>query len=273
MKIKVLATQWGSESWRAKTFLDFVRSNDYDGVEINMPQNSQYISEFSKELEIIKSEKEFSFVGQVVLDYKDEGFKQHLKSYKKRLEQVISLKPDFINAQTGADFFSFDENCAFIDCADNLANENGIRILHETHRGKFSFHSLGTLDYLEKYPEMELTADLSHWCNVSESLLIGQDFILEKIFPRVRHVHARIGFPQAPQVNHFMAPEWDSTRQKFLNWWKQIIEANGNQSSFTFLTEFGPEPYLPSLPFSNVPVANQWELNLAMKDLIKTTFN
>ena len=273
MKIKVLATQWGSESWSAKAFLDFVLSNGYDGVEINMPQDAQYISEFLNELERMRKEQSFTFIGQVVLDYRDEGFEQHLKRYRERLEQVISLKPDFINAQSGADFFSFDENCAFIDCAQNLTKENGIRILHETHRGKFSFHSLRTLDYLMKFPELELTADLSHWCNVSETLLTGQDFILEKVFPRIRHIHARIGFAQAPQVNHFMAPEWETTTQKFLNWWKQILSAQDNQTEFTFLTEFGPQPYLPSLPFSNVPLANQWELNLAMKDLIKTTFN
>lgn len=273
MKIKVLATQWGSESWSSKTFLDFVLSNNYDGVEINMPQDARYISEFLNELERIRKEQSFTFIGQVVLDYRDEGFKQHLKRYRERLEQVISLRPDFINAQSGADFFSFDENCEFIDCAENLAKEHGIRILHETHRGKFSFHSLRTLDYLMRYPELELTADLSHWCNVSESLLTGQNSILEKIFPRVKHIHARIGFAQAPQVNHFAAPEWETTTEKFLNWWKQILTIQENQTEFTFLTEFGPSPYLPNLPFSNVPVANQWELNLAMKDLVKNTFS
>ncbi|PWS27042.1 xylose isomerase [Pedobacter yonginense] len=267
MKIKVLATQWGSGSWSASYFLDYVKANDYAGIEINMPQDQQYVSEFLLKLDEIRATEDFTFVGQAVLAYQNEGFQDHLKRYKRRLEEVILLKPDFINVQTGTDFFSFDENCAFIECALELSEKNDVKIIHETHRGKFSFHSLKTLEYLEKFPELELTADLSHWCNVSESLLVGQDEILDKIFPRVRHVHARIGFAQASQVNHFMAPEWTATTAQFLHWWKQILEANEGKE-FTFLTEFGPQPYLPSLPFSGVPVADQWELNLKMKDFL-----
>jgi hypothetical protein len=38
---------------------------------------------------------------------------------------------------------------------------------------------------------------------------------------------------------------------------------------FPITTEFGPEPYMPTLPFSKTPVADQWELNLLMKEYLK----
>ena len=37
-------------------------------------------------------------------------------------------------------------------------------------------------------------------------------------------------------------------------------------------TEFGPQPYMPSLPFSNKPVADQFEINCYMKDMIRKRY-
>jgi hypothetical protein len=40
----------------------------------------------------------------------------------------------------------------------------------------------------------------------------------------------------------------------------------------TFTTEFGPPPYLPTLPYSNLPVADQFEINCFMKDLLRERY-
>jgi len=36
----------------------------------------------------------------------------------------------------------------------------------------------------------------------------------------------------------------------------------------TITTEFGPPPYLPTIPFKNVPVADQFEISHYMKGLL-----
>ena len=102
--------------------------------------------------------------------------------------------------------------------------------------------------------------------------MLGQDEILEQIFPFVYHIHARIGFEEAPQVNDFTAPEWENHVAQYLKWWQRILEINKDKSSFSFLTEFGPEPYMPTLPFTQSPVTNQWKTNVAMKNLLRKTF-
>lgn len=272
MKINILATQWGSESYSAEGFFDKVLAENYDGIEINMPQNGAYISSFLRKLEEVRAKQDFAFVGQAVLSLRQESFKEQYERYEKRLFELCDLQPDFINAQTGKDFYSFDENCHLIELAMNISAKRNIPILHETHRGKFSFHALGLLPYLEKFPEIKITADLSHFCCVSESLLLGQDEILEQIFPFVYHIHARIGFEEAPQVNDFTAPEWENHVAQYLKWWQRILEINKDKSSFSFLTEFGPEPYMPTLPFTQSPVTNQWKTNVAMKNLLRKTF-
>ena len=40
--------------------------------------------------------------------------------------------------------------------------------------------------------------------------------------------------------------------------------------SYTITPEFGPFPYMPQEPFSKEPLANQKEINIKMRDYLKT---
>jgi hypothetical protein len=161
-----------------------------------------------------------------------------------------------------------------IEAAMNFSAKNNVRILHETHRSRFAFHTATLLPYLEKFPEMELTGDLSHFCVVSESMLEDQEEILELIFPHISHLHARIGFEQGPQVNDPKAPEWNAHVNRFLNWWQQIIELKqkAGQQLFTITPEFGPVPYMPAMPFTQEPTSVQWDNNLFIKKMLQSKF-
>jgi hypothetical protein len=87
---------------------------------------------------------------------------------------------------------------------------------------------------------------------------------------RTRHIHARVGFEQGPQVGDPRAPEWRYALNKFLEWWDQIVKVNrqSDRKIFTITTEFGPFPYMPSLPFTREPLAGQFEINCYMKELL-----
>src|SRR5690606_31583291 len=185
------------------------------------------------------------------------------------------FKPDFINSHTGRDFFCFVDNCRIIDEVENLAAKLGVRILHETHRGRFSFHLPTLLPYLETFPDLQLTADFSHWCNVSESLLQGQLEMLKGIIPNIGHLHARIGSEQSAQANNPFAPEWNRHLAVFCNWWKMIIDHQKRKGSrvVTITPEAGAKPDMPSLPFSAEPVASQWEINRLMKNHLNQILN
>ena len=71
---------------------------------------------------------------------------------------------------------------------------------------------------------MKLIADFSHFCVVSESNLEDQKELLERVLPNIKHIHARVGFEQSPQVNNPFAPEWENHLNRYMNWWKKIIE-------------------------------------------------
>jgi sugar phosphate isomerase/epimerase len=273
MEIKYICTYWGCEHLSAKEFLSNVLQNGYDGVEINFPDDELFIVEFNAELERIRNtiNPNFIFIAQQVLPNKKETVNEYIARITQRLEFLIQLKPNYINSHTGKDFFSFSDNCKIIEVCDHLSKVSGIPIWHEIHRGRFSFHLKTLLSYIDIFPKLKLIADFSHFCVVSESDLHDQNELLCKIYPNIKHIHARIGFEQSPQVNNPFAPEWTNYLEQYLSWWKEIIAIQKNKKNTicTITPEFGPFPYMPQEPFTQKPLSNQWEINLQMKNYLQ----
>ena len=85
---------------------------------------------------------------------------------------------------------------------------------------------------------------------------------------RTDHVHARIGHPEGPQVSDPRAPEWKEAVDAHFAWWDKIVEMKKQKNEMlTVLTEFGPPDYMPTQPYSRKPLADQWAINVHMKDL------
>lgn len=271
MEIKYLCTYWGSEDLSAKAFLNKVLSQGFDGVEINLPDNQQFVAEFMSELERIRqtSHPDFVFIAQQVLSNENETVAAYSERLTERLNFLVGLKPNAINSHTGKDFFEFEENCTIIEKVEEVGRSAGIPIWHEIHRGRFSFHLRTLLDYLNIFPNLKLIADLSHFCVVSESDLSDQQELLTRIYPNIQHIHARVGFEQSPQVNHPFAPEWQTYLAQYLSWWRAILTLHAQNTSFTITPEFGPFPYMPQAPFTQQPLADQWEVNRLMKEYLQ----
>lgn len=217
---------------------------------------------------------EFTFIAQHLTVPDNDTVDDYISRMEKNIRDLAALRPAFINSHTGRDHYSFDDNCKVLEATLNISRKTGVRILHETHRGRFSFHAASLIPYLKVFPELELVGDFSHFCTVSESLLQDQQDILMQVIPHVAHVHARVGYEQSPQVNAPFAPEWNDHLTLFKKWWQQVIlsheEKGGKQLTMT--PEFGPAPYMPSMPFTQEPLADQWETNHRMMQHLKATF-
>jgi sugar phosphate isomerase/epimerase len=276
MQIAYTCPYWGQEGTKAALFLARVLEEEYDGVEINLPESLGFVEEFQATVANIRSvKKDFKFIAQQVLAPAREPVAEYLARMKSRLEFLVSLKPDFINSHTGKDYFSFGDNCRIIEAAENISARSGIPVLHETHRGRFTFHAASLQPYLNKFPELKLTGDFSHWCTVSESMLEDQQAIVDEIIPHIHHIHARIGYEHSPQVNDPFAPEWGRHTEIFTCWWKKIIAAQSAKGAryFTITPEFGPVPYMPTLPYSQKPLADQWLVNTQLKNALRRKFS
>ena len=273
IKIKYLCTYWGCEDLSAKAFLDLVVLNGYNGVEINFPDDNTFIEEFLIELDLIRKtiNPNFIFVAQQVLPNKIETYESYIQRMSDRLEFLASLNPYAINSHTGKDYYDFGENSKILELTNQISKSTDIPIWHEIHRGRFSFHAKTLLNYLELFPNLKLIGDLSHFCVVSESNLEDQELILNKIFPKIKHIHARIGFEQSPQVNDPFAPEWSDYLNRYLSWWKQIVimQEKAGLKEMLITPECGPFPYMPQKPNTKEPLSNQWINNIRMMQYLK----
>ncbi|GAB4014185.1 sugar phosphate isomerase/epimerase family protein [Spirosoma koreense] len=265
MEIKILSPQWGHEHLPVNDFIDKIVEAGYDGVDTWFPADQKTKRRFLNSLE----KKGLVFVAHQH-EAAGDTFTEFQASFKRNLKACADALPVLINSHTGRDYFTPEQNLALVDIAAEISAQTNIPIVHETHRGRMGY-SPQTMEYLFlERPELEITADFSHWVCVTESMLAHFKPILNEAISRTRHVHARVGFEQGPQVADPRAPEWAYALNQFLAWWDAIVEVNAlkHRDLLTFTTEFGPVPYMPQVPFTGKPIASQFDINCFMKKLL-----
>jgi len=270
MKVLFFCPIWGNENTDFSEFVAKVKTAGYDGVEMGLPFDN---NEKQTILDIIKGQG-LALIGQHY-ETLESDFSAHKLLYEKRLYNLAEAEPLFINSQTGKDYFTFEQNAELINLARKISQETGVRILHETHRGKFSFAVHIVRRFLEAFEDLRLTLDISHWCNVAESLLQDQEEAVALALSRTEHIHTRVGFAEGPQIPDPRIPQWKETLAQHLTWWDSVIEKSKcrNQSVFTMTSEFGPFPYMQIHPETQLPLTNQWDVNIYMKDLLSARYS
>lgn len=268
MELKFFCPRWGSENLTWEEFLFQVKGAGYDGLEWGIDHQ---VTETEMSLVWNLAEKiNLLIIPQHYATYSS-NFNQHRDLYKKWLDKMQAFPSLKINSQTGKDFFTFNQNKELISLASEFTSRTGCQVFHETHRNKFSFAAHVTHDYLLAIPRLRLTLDLSHWVTVAESYLVDQQNAVELALQRTGHIHARVGYPEGPQIPDLRAPEWKEAVEIHLNWWinaYNYLQKKG-EKVLTVTPEFGPYPYLINLPFSNQPIANQWDMNKFMMQLVR----
>lgn len=265
--LQFFAPAWGN-TLPFDQFCRNVKAAGYDGVEMALPFDEMEKSDILASL----NEHGLQLIGQYWQSLETD-LDEHARNYEKYLRHLSAAKPLFINCQTGKDFYSFEQNQRLFALADQISAETGVKIIHETHRGKALFAAHITHDYLQRLPDIRLTLDISHWCNVHESLLENQTEAVQRAIRHTDHIHSRVGHPEGPQVNDPRAPEWAETLNTHLIWWDQVVAIHRqNKTVLTVTTEFGPATYLPVLPYTQMPVASQWDINVFMMNLLKERY-
>ncbi|MBC7904024.1 MAG: sugar phosphate isomerase/epimerase [Gemmatimonadaceae bacterium] len=268
--LKILATNWGFKG-SMDQYLALVKKENYDGIEIWWPNNEKDQQELFSLLDKYQLEAGFLAAGN------ESDFNTHLQSFKKNTEAAAmnkTRKPLYVNCHSGRDYFSFEQNRQLIAHTIDLTQKTGIKICHETHRSRMLYSAPAARQFFEKEKALRITLDISHWFTVSESLLRDQQSTVEMAIGRADHIHARIGHSEGPQVNDPRAPEWAEAVKAHLEIWDKIVEVKKkNNDSLTILTEFGPPDYMPVLPYTRQPVADQWTVNVYMKDLLRKRYS
>ena len=268
-ELKLLATNWGFEG-SLDAYCDKVKKAGYDGIEIWWPM------EKAGQDELFSTLKKYNLEVGFLCGAQQSNYSEHLQYFKLMTNAAATntiQKPLYINCHSGRDFFSYEENKTFIDHTTQLTKATGVAIYHETHRSRILFAAPVAKQYIQKIPELRITFDVSHWCNVSESLLQDQQETLALAIERADHIHARIGHPEGPQVNDPRAPEWEAAVKAHLAWWDEIVSRKKKAGErLTILTEFGPADYMPTMPYTRQPLADQWGINVYMMNLLRKRY-
>jgi sugar phosphate isomerase/epimerase len=265
--IRVMATNWGFTG-SLDEFCANVKKAGYDGIEVVFPHDE------SGQKALLETVRAHGLLYAFLVGTGESDYSIHLKNFEKTVRGAVATNPFYINCHAGRDHFSMAQNKAFIDLTTQLNRESKVPVYHETHRSRILYSAPVARDFISKIPDLRLTLDISHWCAVHESLLADQAETIDLALRRTDHIHARIGHPEGPQVNDPRAPEWSSAVEAHLAWWDKVVayKAAAGASFMTFLTEFGPVDYMPAMPYTRQPLANQWEINLYMLDLLRKRY-
>jgi sugar phosphate isomerase/epimerase len=276
MKVKFFCPRWGFEHIPWKQFLKDVKDAGYDGIEwfpAGDPAEHPEILDL-----LLHYGLEFSVVMAVV--EQSSGFEDYLRLLKERLLAYAHVRkgdygPLFISAQTGREYYTSEQITQCIDACEEVSRQTQVPIYQETHRNKWSFaaHAVGPV--LKARPQLQLTLDLSHWFCVSESYLEDQQDTVEAAIRQARHIHARVGHTEGPQVSDPALPVYAEALEAHLSVWDKWIEQRkASGAAWCSITpEFGPPPYMPLYPGQGPVHEEQWRVNLWIKNLLEGRYS
>jgi sugar phosphate isomerase/epimerase len=185
----------------------------------------------------------------------------HLADVQTQVARAVQAGALFCTCLVGSDSWATTKAVDFLGHVLELGEELGVMLTIETHRSRPTFHPWATAELLRALPTLRLTCDFSHWCVVCERLP-DDEAVLTLAISRARHIHARVGYAQGPQVPDPRAPEFETELSVHESWWQRIAQAvTARNESVTVTPEFGPDGYLHHTPFTKQPVADLAEIN------------
>jgi sugar phosphate isomerase/epimerase len=273
-QLKVFHSLWGfSGDWHEA--IARAKASGFSGLEVNLLHPSLADLEPLQAIDALKA-SQLDLVVELISggDYVPDlaiSPAQHVAELAEQLPRAECLQPERITLITGSDSWSDAVQDRFLEEVLNLVEDCSCPVSLETHRSRCLFNPWTIADRLERHPRLRLTADLSHWCAVSERLMTPELELISTMADRVDHIHARVGHAQGPSVSHPFAPEARDALEAHRRCWALFVEhqrARGVQQP-TITPEFGPDGYLPTLPFTCMPVADLLEINTAMAQWLK----
>lgn len=259
MKLLYSKSKWEAGEITIPAFAERVAEDGFDIAEIYLPGERHQPAEIGR----VVRETGLTFIAHIATSGSTPA--QHLASLEAGYLAALEADPRFVTAHAGRDHFAFDDNRRILEHGAALAARHGVALHHETHRGRILYTLPLTSAFLAAVPGLTLTADLSHFTCVHESDLSDQAASLEAVLRAARHIHARVGFGEGPQVADPRAPDAAPWLQRFLGFWQRIVDLRRADGAgvLTICPEFGPPPYMWTHADGR-PLADAWEINVWM---------
>jgi len=248
MDLNVFRHLWGLDG-PTSSLIPRIAAAGYAGIEVELPPDGECAA--------LRAELEASGLGYIpIVILGDSSEADQARRFREALELAKTFDPVGVTAHLGRDAWPLARSIEFYKRVVEIEVEVGLRAAHETHRGLPLFTPWDTAAILEAVPELRLCCDFSHWVVVGERLLEDQRAAVQLAARHASHVHARVGYDQGAQVPDPRAPEYAKQLETFEGWWRLVWDAQsaaGVRTS-TLTPEYGPPPYLQTLPYTGAPV-------------------
>lgn len=268
MRLSLIRHLWGvNQPWEAA--FPWIKAEGFVGVEAPLVSQAD-----EERFATLRRANGFDYVAMAFTG--GASVAEHVTSFERQLRRAEELEAVQLTAHGGSDAWTTDESETFFREVLDIERSSKLPVAHETHRGRILFNPWVTRHLLEKFDALKLCCDFSHWVCVAERT--GWDradgSIVKLCAERCIHVHARVGYPEGPQVPDPSAPEYAGELAAHEAWWNAIWASQRSRGlEFSTVTpEFGPPGYLHTLPHTNVPVADLAKVCKWMADRVAARF-
>ncbi|WP_331281330.1 sugar phosphate isomerase/epimerase family protein [Paenibacillus sp. UNC451MF] len=200
-------------------------------------------------------------------------FIKKLRAYEGTVQYVNAqvLTPFIIDAQ--AEKLLYD--------IDRLAQDAGIHVFIETHRGTITQDLLRTVQYVNSLPSLRLTIDFSHYVVAGEMRTISDEAegLLQTLLARTSCIHARVSNGEQVQVNVGENGEHPMLVH-FERWWecgmKHWLAQASDDDRFPFVCELGPPPYAITMDeygAKTEEISDRWTQSLWFAEKARSIWN
>lgn len=274
MELKLFKTLWGHVGT-----LDSAADQAVAAGFVGLEGNADVPQVRRNELQSALQTRRLEFIQEIVtaggyVPRRRATVEEHIADVERQLKMGQSLAPRWVTIIGGCDAWPREQSVRFFGESQEIAARMGIACSFETHRSRSLFNPWTTLAILQRLPELRLTCDFSHWVVVMERQLDDDWDVVLEVARHARHIHARVGYDQGPQVPHPAAPEYADALASHQRYWEAIwtIQRDSGYAFTTMTPEFGPDGYLHTLPFTQQPVADLWQINSWMGQNEKAHF-
>ncbi|GAA5482675.1 sugar phosphate isomerase/epimerase family protein [Haloferula sargassicola] len=273
MKLLLFKTLWGHEGSLSEA-VAHAREDGFDGIEGPVPPGRE--KEWFDRLAGLPWIAEICTCTPPGFYIPEPGRSpaEHLDSLARSADAALGGSPLFLTTMAGWDAWNFSEMVGFLEGVVELEAKLGAAIRVETHRTRCTYSPWITRELLRELPEIRLTCDFSHWCVVTERLVLDEDpGLLDLVADCAAHIHARVGHAQGPQVIDPRAPMHATDLEAHTRWWRHLWKtmAARGETRVTMTPEAGPDGYQPC-DLSGRPLANLREVNRWMAAHLRAAF-
>ena len=197
-----------------------------------------------------------AYAGEVTRQLRDWGLTWQAQCYPKTiqdlvpvLENVAEFGADHLNLQADVRPHTVAECVPLIEGWRALAQDAGVPLHFETHRDRMTTDLHFTLRLLDRFPDLRLTGDLSHY-------VVGREFawpvsdenhrLMERVLDQCWGFHGRVASREQIQVQISFEHQRDWL-DLFMGWWEYGFRSWRRRAPedavLSFLCELGPKEY------------------------------